>query len=92
MVNRLYYGDNVDAMRQHIKDESVGLAYLDPPFTSNRTYTSCSNTRQVRKRVLIAAFDDTWTWSQSDDVLYAELRERAAPKVGDTILAMRSIA
>ena len=25
-------------LRQHIKDESVDLIYLDPPFNSNRSY------------------------------------------------------
>jgi 16S rRNA G966 N2-methylase RsmD len=31
----LFYGDNLDVMRRHIKDESVDLVYLDPPFNSN---------------------------------------------------------
>lgn len=34
MTNRLYYGDNLDVLRQHIADESVDLIYLDPPFNS----------------------------------------------------------
>ena len=28
----LYYGDNLDVLRRHEKDESVNLVYLDPPF------------------------------------------------------------
>jgi len=36
--NLLYYGDNLDILRNHIADESVDLAYLDPPFNSNATY------------------------------------------------------
>ena len=32
MTNRLYYGDNLDVLRDHIPDESVDLIYLDPPF------------------------------------------------------------
>ena len=31
-MNTLYYGDNLDIMKEHIKDESVDLIYLDPPF------------------------------------------------------------
>ena len=31
MPNTLYYGDNLQVMRQHIPDESVDLVYLDPP-------------------------------------------------------------
>ncbi|MFN7399941.1 MAG: hypothetical protein ACK5SX_13005 [Sandaracinobacter sp.] len=38
MTNRLYYGDNLDVLRDHVKDESVDLVYLDPPFNSNATY------------------------------------------------------
>ena len=34
----LYYGDNLDVLRRHIRDESVGLVYLDPPFNSNQDY------------------------------------------------------
>ena len=30
--NLLYYGDNLGVLRQHVKDESVDLVYLDPPF------------------------------------------------------------
>ncbi len=36
--NRLYFGDNLDILRQHVADESVDLIYLDPPFNSNATY------------------------------------------------------
>jgi len=31
--NLLYYGDNLDVMRRHIKDETVDLVYLDPPIS-----------------------------------------------------------
>ena len=37
-ANTLYYGDNLDILREHIAGESVDLIYLDPPFNSNRTY------------------------------------------------------
>lgn len=36
--NRLYYGDNLDVLRRHVKSDSVDLAYLDPPFNSNAAY------------------------------------------------------
>jgi site-specific DNA-methyltransferase (adenine-specific) len=34
--NTLFYGDNLDILREHIDTESVDLVYLDPPFNSNR--------------------------------------------------------
>ena len=30
-MNTIYYGDNLKILRDHIKDESVDLIYLDPP-------------------------------------------------------------
>ena len=37
-MNHLYYGDNLRVLRDHIRDESVDLIYLDPPFNSNASY------------------------------------------------------
>src|SRR4030065_636047 len=37
-MNTLYYGDNLDILRRYVKDESVDLIYLDPPFKSNQDY------------------------------------------------------
>jgi len=37
-MNTLYYGDNLDILQRYIKDESVDLVYLDPPFNSNANY------------------------------------------------------
>jgi 16S rRNA G966 N2-methylase RsmD len=36
--NRLYFGDNLTVLREHVKDESVDLIYLDPPFNSDVNY------------------------------------------------------
>ncbi len=30
--NVLYYGDNLEILRWYIKDETIGLIYLDPPL------------------------------------------------------------
>jgi len=38
MANHLYYGDNLEILRAHIKDESIDLIYLDPPFNSQASY------------------------------------------------------
>jgi 16S rRNA G966 N2-methylase RsmD len=38
VTNKLYYGDNLDVLREHIASESVDLVYLDPPFNSNANY------------------------------------------------------
>jgi DNA modification methylase len=37
-MGQLYFGDNLDILREHIPDESVDLIDLDPPFNSKRGY------------------------------------------------------
>jgi len=37
--NKLYFGDNLEILRDHVGDESVDLVYLDPPFNSKATYS-----------------------------------------------------
>lgn len=32
--NKLYFGDNLDILRESITSESIDLIYLDPPFNS----------------------------------------------------------
>jgi 16S rRNA G966 N2-methylase RsmD len=32
--NFLFYGDNLEVLRKSVKDESVDLCYIDPPFNS----------------------------------------------------------
>jgi len=46
--NLLYYGDNLDVLRRHVKDESIDLVYLDPPFKSNQDYNGYSGVVQGR--------------------------------------------
>jgi site-specific DNA-methyltransferase (adenine-specific) len=40
IVNRLYFGDNLEWLRdrREFPDASVDLVYLDPPFNSNADY------------------------------------------------------
>ena len=35
-MNTLYYGDNLNILREYIKDETMDLIYLDPPFNMRR--------------------------------------------------------
>lgn len=43
MKNTLFYGDNLDILRDKIKDETVDLCYIDPPFNSKRNYNQIYN-------------------------------------------------
>ena len=37
-MRKLFYGDNLQILREQIVDKSVDLIYLDPPFNSKRDY------------------------------------------------------
>ena len=60
MTNQLFYGDNLEILRQYIKDETVDLCYIDPPFNSQRNYNQIYN--NVGKEDQAQAFIDTWSW------------------------------
>jgi DNA modification methylase len=62
-VNALYYGDNLAVLRESIRDESVDLIYLDPPFNSQANYNVLfRSTAGEKSRAQITAFEDTWHW------------------------------
>lgn len=63
-VDTLYYGDNLDILRRYVRDESVDLVYLDPPFNSAQTYNVLFAEHDgSRSAAQIKAFEDTWAWS-----------------------------
>ena len=65
MPNTLYYGDNLQVMREHIADQSVDLVYLDPPFNSNASYNVLFREKSGEDSpAQIRAFNDTWHWTQ----------------------------
>ena len=45
-MNTLYYGYNVDIMKEHNKDESVDSIYLDPHFQSRRSFSVIFSTER----------------------------------------------
>lgn len=65
--NKLFYGDNLEVLRKYIKDESVDLCYIDPPFNSKRNYNQIYNNIGREDKAQAQAFIDTWTWD-----IYAE--------------------
>lgn len=62
MQNRLYYGDNLEILREKIRDESVDLCYIDPPFNSKRNYNQIYNNIGAEDLAQEQAFIDTWSW------------------------------
>ena len=90
-VNQLYFGDNLDVLREHIPDESVDLVYLDPPFNSNATYNVLFRERSGEESAAqITAFEDTWQWSIESERAYQDVVTRTGGKLGELLQAMRS--
>ncbi len=73
--NLLYYGDNLEVLRLHVKDESVDLVYLDPPFNSSQNYNVLfAEQNGSRSAAQISAFEDTWQWGSGAAQAYDEVR------------------
>jgi len=90
MDNVLYYGDNLDILGRYVKDESVDLVYLDPPFNSNANYNILFKEQDgARAASQIRAFKDTWTWDEDDEAVFADL-VTAGGKVADVVQAYRT--
>lgn len=91
MMNRLYYGDNLDILRsrEYFPDECVDLIYLDPPFNSSRSYNVLFKDESgADSEAQITAFEDTWHWGPTAEETYRELVTDAAPRVGQAIAAL----
>ena len=88
--NTLFYGDNLQILREYIPDESVDLIYLDPPFNSQRTYNVLFKYESGEEsEAQIAAFDDTWHWNIAAEEAYHELVTDSPDRVSRMIYAMR---
>lgn len=88
--NMLYYGDNLDILRRHIKDESIDLVYLDPPFNSNANYNVLFAEHDGTKAAAqIKAFEDTWQWDDWAARMYQETVE-AGGRVSQVMQAFRT--
>ena len=76
-MNRLYYGDNIDVLRKYIKDQTVKLCYIDPPFNSKRNYNLIYNNIGEEDFAQTQAFIDTWTWDDSAEHSLMEIKTNA---------------
>lgn len=89
MHNQLYYGDNLDVLRRHVKDESVDLVYLDPPFNSNANYNVLFAAKDGHESTAqIQAFEDTWQWDEGASRQFSETVEQGGA-VADVLLALQ---
>jgi len=91
-MNTLYYGDNLDILREYIPDESVDLIYLDPPFNSKQAYNIIFNDKNGKyPPSQIEAFDDTWRWGDENEEILSELtKPQYPPELVQMLHAFRS--
>ena len=89
--NKLYFGDNLNILREHVADESVDLIYLDPPFNSNATYNVLFQEKSGEQSAAqITAFEDTWHWTLDSEYAYQDVVTNGPAKVGELVAALRS--
>lgn len=90
MTNKLYYGDNLEILRDHIADNSVDLIYLDPPFQSNKDYNILFSEKDgTRAAAQIKAFGDTWEWNIASATMFQEVVDRGG-QVSQVMQAFRT--
>ena len=76
MQNQLYYGDNLDVLRRYVRDETVDLVYLDPPFKSDQDYNVLFAEQDgSRAAAQIKAFGDMWQWDEASARVYEDVVE-----------------
>ena len=90
-MNHLYYGDNLDVLRDKIPNESVDLIYLDPPFNSKRDYNLLfKSPKGQQSEAQIEAFLDTWHWNEQAERESDEVLSQPNTGVAEIMRALRS--
>ena len=88
-VNQLFFGDNLQVLRDHIATESVDLIYLDPPFNSKRDYNLLFKSPKGEKsEAQIEAFKDSWSWGDQAERELVDLLKHENTDVAQMINAL----
>jgi site-specific DNA-methyltransferase (adenine-specific) len=90
-ANQLFYGDNLDVLRQSIASESVDLIYLDPPFNSQADYNVLFKAHSGQSsEAQIEAFEDTWHWNDSAERAFDDVMKSGNADVAELLRALRA--
>lgn len=88
--NQLFYGDNLQILRNYIADESVDLVYLDPPFNSKQDFNVIFKENDGKKSTSQElVFEDTWRWNEKANAMCRELVESGG-RLADAIRALHT--
>src|ERR1035438_7078265 len=91
MISQLYYGDNLQVLRDSIAAESVDLIYLDPPFNSQANYNILFKSSKGRQsQAQVEAFVDTWHWNDIAESAFDEVLKSGNSEVSEMLRAFRS--
>ena len=89
--NHLYYGDNLDILRNDIASASVDLVYLDPPFNSQANYNILFKAHSgEQSQAQIEAFEDTWHWNEHAETAFDEVMHSGNSDAAEMLRAMRA--
>jgi len=87
----LYFGDNLEVLRNEIKDETVDLIYLDPPFNSQASYNILFKALSGEgSEAQIEAFADTWHWNQHAEEAFDQVMKSGNANATEMLRAMRA--
>lgn len=89
--NNLYYGDNLQVLRDSILPESVDLIYLDPPFNSDANYNLLFKRPSGQQSAAqIEVFEDTWHWNPSAENAFDEVMKSYNSNMAELLRSLRS--
>jgi len=90
MKNSLYFGDNLDVLRESIKDQTIDLIYLDPPFNSDRNYNILfASPKGPSSEAQITAFQDSWHWGEQSEREFGEIVRGSNTHVSEIMQSFR---
>lgn len=89
MVRKLFYGDNLDIIRDHLLSDTVDLIYLDPPFKSGKDYNLLFRADNLEPdEAQWTAFKDTWLWDHAAQDAYEQILQLPNPTLVNLIQAL----
>jgi len=89
-MNQLFYGDNLQVLREQLADESVDLIYLDPPFNSKRDYNLLfKSPKGQASEAQIEAVEDSWHWNEQAEREFDEILHQPNTDVAEMMKALR---
>ncbi len=90
-MNALYYGDNLQILRERIATESIDLVYLDPPFNSQASYNVLFKAPTgEQSQAQIEAFEDTWHWNDHAERAFDDVMKSGNSDVAEMLRSLRA--